>query len=312
LPTTPLLDAEYRPTFSGHETFPLRYGWLQKAYDAVAEAATGAQAVHVFRDPSSIARFGVGRNMVGSMRYWATGCGILKEAEDGLETDWLGDLLFGEVGLDPYLEEDGSLWLLHWQLTSRPRLTAFYWLFNDFSGGMFTRRDVVRPLLTLAEGAAWPRVAEITVDRDMQCLLRTYVGGRGDSEAGESILAELGLVRPLGQSRFNIPRGQKPSLSDAVFLSALCDFWKSAAEDRSTLSYEAVAFQGGSPGRVFSLDESALVERLEGLERSSGGALAWSETAGLRQIVRRHELKRGDLIALLQDEFRSPAKRNVA
>ena len=94
--TTPLLDAEYRPTFSGHETFPLRYGWLQKAYDAVVEADSGAEAVHVFRDPSSIARFGVGRNMVGSMRYWATGAGILKEADDGLVADWLGDLLFGE------------------------------------------------------------------------------------------------------------------------------------------------------------------------------------------------------------------------
>lgn len=312
MPTNPLLGAEYRPTFSGHETFPLRYGWLQKAYDAVAEAGSGAEAVHIFRDPSSIARFGVGRNMVGSMRYWATGTGILKEADDGLETDWLGDLLFGETGLDPYLEEDGSLWLLHWHLASRPRLTGFYWLFNDFSGGIFTRKDVVRPLLTLAEEAAWPRVAEVTVDRDMQCLLRTYVGGRGDSEAGESILAELGLVRPLGQSRFSIPRGQKPSLSDAVFLSALCDFWETTAEERSTLSYEAVAFQGGSPGRVFSLDEAALVERLEGLDRTSSGALTWSETAGLRQIVRRAELQRGDLISLLQDEFKAPAKRAAA
>tara|TARA_R110000787_G_scaffold180697_4_gene292791 strand:+ start:3089 stop:4027 length:939 start_codon:yes stop_codon:yes gene_type:complete len=312
LATTPLLDAEYRPTFSGHETFPLRYGWLQKAYDAVVEADSGAEAVHVFRDPSSIARFGVGRNMVGSMRYWATGAGILKEADDGLVADWLGDLLFGESGLDPYLEEDGSLWLLHWHLASRPKLTAFYWLFNEFSGGIFTRKDVVRPLLTLAEDASWQRVAETTVDRDLQCLLRTYVGGRGESEAGESILAELGLVRPLGQSRFSIPRGQKPSLPDAVFLSALCDFWQSSAEERATLSYEAVAFQGGSPGRVFSLDEAALVERLEGLERASGGALAWSETAGLRQIVRRQELCRSDLNALLRDDFNSSVKRAAA
>jgi hypothetical protein len=312
LATTPLLEAEYRPTFSGHETFPLRYGWLQKAYAAVVEAGSGAEAVHLFRDPSAIARFGVGRNMVGSMRYWATGAGILKDADDGLVADWLGDLLFGESGLDPYLEEDGSLWLLHWHLASRPKLTAFYWLFNEFSGGIFTRKDVVRPLLTLAEDASWQRVAETTVDRDLQCLLRTYVGGRGENEAGESILAELGIVRPLGQSRFSIPRGQKPSLPDAVFLTALWEFWQSSALDRTTLSYEAVAFQGGSPGRVFSLDEAALVERLEGLERASDGALAWSETAGLRQVVRRHELNRSALITLLRDDFNSPAKRAAA
>ena len=312
--TNPLLEADYRPTFSGHETFPLRYGWLQKAYEAVAGAGSGTDAVHVFRDPSSIARFGVGRNMVGSMRYWATGAGILKDkdTESGLETDWLGDFLFGEGGVDPYLEEDGSLWLVHWYLASRSKLTSFYWLFNEFSGGIFTRKDVVRPLLKLSEETGWPRVADTTVDRDMQCLLRTYVGGRGDSEAGDSILAELGLIRPLGQSRFSIPRGQKPSLPDSVFLNALWEFWDQVDKERSTLSYEAVAFQGGSPGRVFGLDESALIERLEALDQTSGGALAWSETAGLRQIVRRRALDRDSLVELLRDDFSKPAKRNAA
>lgn len=310
--SNPLLSADYRPTFSGHETFPLRYGWLQKAFEAVDQAESGVDAVHVFRDAMSIARFGVGRNMVGSLRYWASGAGILSsETEEGLAVDWLGDLLFGKDGIDPYLEEDGSLWLLHWHLASRPRLTSFYWLFNEYAGGIFTRKDIVRPLLALAEDAGWQRVADATVDRDIQCLLRTYVGGRGENEAGDSILAELGLIRPLGQSRYSIPRGQKPSLPDSVFLLALWEFWNVNAPDRSTLSYEAVAFHGGAPGRVFSLDESALVERLEGLERSSRGALAWSETAGLRQIVRHKALARSDLINIIRDDM-NPAKAQVA
>ena len=55
-----LKSDDYRPCFSGHETFPLRYGWLQKAYRAVSEAPSAKDAVHVFRDPDSIARFGVG------------------------------------------------------------------------------------------------------------------------------------------------------------------------------------------------------------------------------------------------------------
>ncbi|KDA00712.1 DUF4007 family protein [Hyphomonas oceanitis] len=308
----PLLGTDYRPTFSGHETFPLRYGWLQKAFEAVDGAERGSDAVHVFRDATSIARFGVGRNMVGSLRYWASGAGILSsETEDGLAVDWLGELLFGKEGIDPYLEEDGSLWLLHWHLASRPRLTAFYWLFNEYAGGIFTRKDIVRPLLTLSEEAGWQRVADTTVDRDIQCLLRTYVGGRGESEAGDSILAELGLIRPLGQSRYSIPRGQKPSLPDCVFLYALWEFWDRNAADRSTLSYESVAFHGGSPGRVFSLDESALVERLEGIERSSQGAIAWSETAGLRQIVRHKSLEQQDLIEIIRADMH-PAKSQVA
>ena len=31
----PLFQYTYSPQFSGHETFPLRYGWLKKAYDRV-------------------------------------------------------------------------------------------------------------------------------------------------------------------------------------------------------------------------------------------------------------------------------------
>ena len=49
----------------GHETFPLRYGWLKKAFDAVAEEEATGNERSVFLAADAIARFGVGRNMVG-------------------------------------------------------------------------------------------------------------------------------------------------------------------------------------------------------------------------------------------------------
>lgn len=311
--TSPLRDPEYRPTFSGHETFPLRYGWLQKAYEAVAEAESEKDAVHVFRDPSSIARFGVGRNMVSSMRYWAYCTEIIGETQGhGLTTCWLGDLLFGTDGLDHYLEEAGSLWLLHWKAASDTRLTTLFWLFNEFGGGTFARKDVVSQLMTLARAMDWPRVSEVTVDRDAQCLLRTYVGGRGGSEAGDSILSELGLVRPLSGGRFSLVRGLQASLPNSVFLFAVCDFWQQRHEDRATLSYEALAFEAKSPGRVFLLDDASLIDRLEALEELTGGALVWSETAGLRQLVRHRELSFEDVTPLIQFDFTGANARSTA
>ncbi|MCP4195907.1 MAG: DUF4007 family protein [Proteobacteria bacterium] len=281
-----LKNNDYRPCFSGHETFPLRYGWLQKAFRAVKEAASPKDAVHVFRDSDSIARFGVGRNMVGAIRYWATGSGILDETKDGLITTWLGDMLFGENGTDPYLEEDASLWMLHWHLVARARLTSAYWLFNEFRGGSFVRQDIVAPLLKLAQEQEWSRVASTTVDRDIQCLLRTYIGGRGSSEAGESILAELGLIRPMDKQRSRLSRGRKQNLPNSVFLYCFNEFWDKFSSEQSTMSFENAAYAPGSPGRVFLLDEDDIVDRLEQLEDISDGTLAWSETAGLRQIIR--------------------------
>ena len=67
-----LYEDDYKPKLSGHETFPLRYGWLKKAFDAVS-AAEGcwASTDRFFLTADAIARFGVGKNMVASIRHWA-------------------------------------------------------------------------------------------------------------------------------------------------------------------------------------------------------------------------------------------------
>ena len=68
-------------TFSGHETFPFRYPWLKKGYDAVRE--DGA----VFLRDDAITTLGVGKNMVRSIRHWCLAAGLIEEGEkrrDGL------------------------------------------------------------------------------------------------------------------------------------------------------------------------------------------------------------------------------------
>ena len=55
-----LFDKNFRPQFSGHETFPLRYGWLKKTFDAVSELELKGQkhkAKDIFLSEDSIARF---------------------------------------------------------------------------------------------------------------------------------------------------------------------------------------------------------------------------------------------------------------
>lgn len=266
----------------------------------------------MFRDADAIARFGVGRNMVGAIRYWATGAGVLNETKDGIETTWLGEMLFGKDGTDPYLEEDSSLWLLHWHIAGRPRLTSVYWLFNEFRGGSFVRQDIVTALLALAEECSWSRVAATTVDRDLQCLLRTYIGGRGSSDAGDSVLAELGLIRPIDKQRSRLSRGRKPSLPDALFLFCLNEFWRHFASNQKTMSFENATYAPGSPGRVFLLDEQDILERLDRLEEISSGALEWSETAGLRQIIRNAEHSIRDEQNMLRDALASDRVEQAA
>jgi hypothetical protein len=81
MPRGPIFQDSYKPQFSGHETFPLRYGWLKKAYDAVEEREGRPDSKAAFTHDDAIARFGVGKNMVASMRYWATASGVIADAE---------------------------------------------------------------------------------------------------------------------------------------------------------------------------------------------------------------------------------------
>jgi len=74
----PIFQPEYKPQLSGHETFPLRQGWLKKAYDAVAAEAGKPNSKDIFNSEDAVARFGVGKNMVSSMRHWANCCGIIE------------------------------------------------------------------------------------------------------------------------------------------------------------------------------------------------------------------------------------------
>lgn len=65
----PLGDASFRGQFSGHETFPMRYGWLKKVVGALA-AAPPKQSQQVFDPDLGMADFGVGKNMVASTKHW--------------------------------------------------------------------------------------------------------------------------------------------------------------------------------------------------------------------------------------------------
>ena len=128
---SPIYQDDYRPQLSGHETFPIRYGWLKKAFDRVWNTEDQGDNREGFSGSDAIARFGVGKNMVSSMRHWAKATGMIKDAPgaNGLTTTSLGHLVFGDPGLDPYMEHPATAWLLHWNLCSRSERTTWYWVF---------------------------------------------------------------------------------------------------------------------------------------------------------------------------------------
>ena len=91
-----------RPSFSGHQSFPFRYPWLKKGIDGIASDP------RIFGADDAMVRFGVGKNMVASMRHWGLALGVLQEPPDvpgnrgrSLESTELGNALFTDAGWGP-------------------------------------------------------------------------------------------------------------------------------------------------------------------------------------------------------------------
>lgn len=279
-----LLDSDARTQFAGHETFPLRLLWLKKAFDAVE----GGAPAGTFQEQSAIARFGVGRNMAVSMRYWALASGLVEEVDRTLRPTVLGAAVLADDGLDPFIEHAATVWLVHWAIASTPQLTTTtYYAFNALAAIEFDPTMLVDELLALAEARGW-RATRGTLKRDVEVFLRGYVRREdGQAEdAAEPLLAELGLIR---EARFGgwheFVRGPKPTLPDGVFAYALAEFWQRQGGP-TAITAEQICYGAGSPGRVFKLDEDSVVTRLMGMEALTGGAWIWTDTAGLRQIQR--------------------------
>lgn len=315
----PLYQNGYSPQFSGHETFPLRYGWLKKAFDRVARTEGDSDNRSACWDDDAIARFGVGKNMVASMRHWAKAARVIEESSmNAVRTTDLGRMLFGEKGLDPWMEHPATLWLLHWQLAARPERTTWFWTFSHYPAITFERDSLVKKLLRLAKERAWPRVATTTIKNDVACFIRTYVarqpsGSAGHDDALESPLTELGLIKAIGKKDgFRLVRGPKSTLGYGVFTYALLDFWSRFYPTAATLSFEAIAHAPGGPGRVFLFDENDLADRLAALDDVTGGSLRWSETAGLKQVVSNIEIAPEAASSWLSSDYGSLAGRDVA
>ena len=307
----PLYRDGYSPQLSGHETFPLRYGWLKKAFDAVQDSKDVDDNRAVFSGSDAIARFGVGKNMVASMRHWANVSGIITEqsGKKRIETTALGRFIFGEDGLDPFMENPATSWLIHWHLCGRETKTTWFWTFHHHPSISFERETLITGIKKLAEDRKWTRAAVNTIRRDVGCFIRTYVaqsapGNASYEDSLDSPLTELGLIRPSGRrDEYRFVRGPKPSLGPGVFCYAVTDFWNRTFGNVNTLSFEALNHEPGCPARVFLLEENDMVDMLMALEETSNGAYRWSETAGLKQLIRSERLESDEELEYVKEDY---------
>jgi len=294
--------------FSGHQTFAFRYGWLEKGVRAVVECPTA------FSEEDALVRLGVGKNMVESIRHWCLLTQMLEEDPEVkrnngrlLLVSAIGRRLLEDGAWDPFLEDDASLWLIHWLLVSNPRIgTTWEIAFSSFQRPDFTKQELLDYLGGFAEKRSF-EVNKSSLSRDVDCFLRTYARARTAAkkqvaeETFDCPLQELNLINlSLDGELYRFEIGPKPTLPTAVFGFALAQYFEMALNRRNTMSVQECLYGPGSPGQAFKLDENSLIEYLEELGKDTKDGIVLDETAGLKQIYRKRAL---DAIELLEDYY---------
>ena len=284
-----ILEPGLRTTLGGHEKFVFRNGWLKKGGDAVQKDPS------IFTRDDALVTLGVGKNMVRSIRHWGLATGLLEEAEGlsrsrSLNLSLLGQSLIADGGWDPYFEDVGSLWLIHWQLANNQyRSLIWYLAFAAYPLPEFTQLQMI-DFVDRQLAQAGVHTTKDMMTREIECFTRTYMPAksRNDQSSEESLdcpLAELQLIKQTDQShvfQFNI--GPKISLPTPIFGYALYTYLARVAATRRTVAIDECIYQYGSPGMAFKLDDNSVIEYLEEMQDISSGQLRLVESAGIRQL----------------------------
>lgn len=271
-----------KPKFSGHQTFAFRHGWLEKGY-------AHTKASKSFKSESAIVDLGVGKNMVESIKYWCEMTDLICDETPSA----LGKALLDEKnGWDPYLEDNASLWLIHWLLMSNPDImTAGNILFSQIHKPEFSKRDLIEIIAIIQEQLGQKPASSNIINRDIDCYLRLYAKPKGieakkTDPSFECPLQDLGLIHPMIDAemyRFNI--GPKPSLPPEIIGYAVWDYLR-RRNNRPSMRLQECLYQEFSPGQVFMLDENTLIEAINTLGQSSefSDDFSFIESAGIALI----------------------------
>lgn len=283
---------------SGHESFPCRYTWLPKAVRGLRENSK------LFSDEEdAMVGLGVGKNMVRSIRFWsqAADMATVMPKGGGYSLTKSGNVLLGERGLDPFLEDIRTLWLIHWNLSTdiENPLLAWDYLLNRWQEPELVPSAVLKALQKEAEKQD-DRLSIVTLEQHFDTFLHTYIPTRGrkggvQEDNLDCPLVELELIITVGEreldrssgkreTMYGFRREEKPDITPELFVYCLNAFWEKRHAAESTLTMREIVYGHGSPGQIFKLPEEDIRARVDALARQTKGFFKYNETASQQQI----------------------------
>ena len=264
--------------FGGHQSFHLRDQWLNKGIHYVKSTPKG------FLNESTVKameEIGVGKNMVSAIKYWLKATKLIKVSSTGFV---LTDTARKILQKDPYFEQDGTLFLIHYLLTTnKEEATAWYWFFNSFSATEFEKESLTNAFYSYIQIKANKKIRDSTLEKDLNCLLRMYqavewAGKKNPETETPSPWTKYSWIEKKGEgwirNKLNIA-----DMNPHIFAFILYIFWKESLNQPKSIQLEELLLKENSPGRIFQFSLEEMNDLIELCSKQSD-YLDYSRTGG--------------------------------
>ena len=272
------ISASSKLTFSGHESFQCRHLWLKKGYDFVKHKKS-------FNDEDAVVILGVGKNMVGSIRFWMKAFNILS-LDDQL-TEFAHKLL-ADDGYDPYLEDEGTLWLLHYQLIKKGFASTYSIVFNELRREKieFTNDNFIAYIKRKSETEKSFQFNPKTLHEDFSVLTKMYLRSDAQSKDKEDsfsgLLTELDLMKTFSKGKqdyFIIENTERTEIPDEIILYAILD----NEIFEASVNLNSIEMNANSVGTVFAINRPGLMSKIETLTQKYN-YIVFNDQAGIKEL----------------------------
>ena len=283
-------------TFSGHETFQCRDLWLKKGYDFVKEKGS-------FKSDDAVVKLGVGKNMVSSIRYWLKAFNII-DTEDNLTL--FGIKLLDDNGWDPYLEDDATLWLLHYQLIKSDFASTYNIIFNEFRREKiyFNKETFLNYLKRKEEGGKPIILSGNSINDDFNIFVKMYLStGKTAKEVEDSfsgILSDLHLLISFNElkndkkvDQYQIENTERKGLPAAILLFSILD----NTNYGDSVSVNSLESDFNSPGVIFALNRIGLINKINTIVDGNKN-IVFTDHAGIKELQFKKKLNSDSVLDL--------------
>lgn len=256
----------------GHESFSIREGWLTKGIFEISENPKA------FSEKNLTDIFGIGTNMVKSLKYWLIVSNLIEEQKSGYILSELGKLI---MEYDPYIEDIFSLYLIHIQIAQNTE-RALIWniFFNKCHFRTFSKNDLYTRIVYILESKNLEYNSKILGD-EISALLKTYVSEHKNDTPENNFtcpLVELKLLKKIDKDTY---KKEKSSISN---LDPYIVYWLilNQVRERDSINIEELLNEDNSVSNLLNLDKILLNEYLDILKRL--GLITLNRTAGLNMV----------------------------